>query len=73
MLAQSGEPEAARWEFAKFLRYAGPTGLFAEELAPDGAQWGNYPQAFTHLGVIMVSQALDTALDAEMTSRTRGV
>jgi GH15 family glucan-1,4-alpha-glucosidase len=63
VLAISGDPEAARWEFAKFLRHAGPTGLFAEELAPDGAQWGNYPQAFTHLGVIMAAQALDAALD----------
>jgi GH15 family glucan-1,4-alpha-glucosidase len=65
-LAQAGDPEAARWEFTKFLGHAGPTGLFAEELAPDGRQWGNYPQAFTHLGVIMAALALDEALDVPL-------
>ena len=63
-LARSGAVEQAQKLFQGFLDHAGPTGLFAEELTPDGQQLGNYPQAFTHLGVIWVALALDAALDA---------
>ncbi|GAA1996047.1 glycoside hydrolase family 15 protein [Catenulispora subtropica] len=63
-LAGSGEVERARKMFMDFLGHAGPTGLFAEELTPEGEQLGNFPQAFTHLGVIWTALALDTALDA---------
>lgn len=62
-LAQNGAVEQARKLFEGFLGYAGPTGLFAEELTPGGEQLGNYPQAFTHLGVIWAALALDKALD----------
>lgn len=35
------------------LDYASPLGLFAEELDPrTGEQLGNYPQAFSHIGLI---------------------
>ncbi|MFL6115116.1 MAG: glycoside hydrolase family 15 protein [Catenulispora sp.] len=63
-LAGSGDAERARRMFTEFLGHAGPTGLFAEELAADGEQLGNVPQAFTHLGVIWAALALDAALDA---------
>jgi GH15 family glucan-1,4-alpha-glucosidase len=37
----------------RLLGHAGPLGLFAEELDPkSGAHLGNFPQAFTHLGLI---------------------
>ena len=62
-LAQSGAVEQAQKLFEVFLGHAGPTGLFAEELTPRGEQLGNYPQAFTHLGVIWAALALDRALD----------
>ena len=62
-LAHSGSVELAQKLFQRFLGYAGPTGLFAEELTPAGQQLGNYPQAFTHLGVIWAALALDAALD----------
>jgi GH15 family glucan-1,4-alpha-glucosidase len=62
-LAQSGAVEQAQKLFQGFLGHAGSTGLFAEELTPDGRQLGNYPQAFTHLGVIWAALALDKALD----------
>ncbi|NUR31727.1 MAG: glycoside hydrolase family 15 protein [Catenulispora sp.] len=62
-LAGKGDVERARSMFTAFLGHAGATGLFAEELAPHGEQLGNYPQAFTHLGVIWAALALDAALD----------
>ncbi|ACU71075.1 glycoside hydrolase 15-related [Catenulispora acidiphila DSM 44928] len=73
-LAQSGAVEQAQKLFEAFLRHAGPTGLFAEELTPGGQQLGNYPQAFTHLGVIWAALALDEALDrvGDGSSESRG-
>jgi GH15 family glucan-1,4-alpha-glucosidase len=65
-LAGSGDVERARRLFTDFLGHAGPTGLFAEALTPDGEQLGNFPRAFTHLGVIWAALALDAALDAAL-------
>lgn len=46
--------------FKRFLSQASPLGLFAEELEPRTCeQLGNYPLAFTHLGVIHAALALD--------------
>ncbi|MBA3823108.1 MAG: hypothetical protein H0X24_04265 [Ktedonobacterales bacterium] len=45
--------DEAQARFEHLLRYASPLGLFAEEIDPEtGRQRGNYPQAFTHLGLI---------------------
>ena len=71
-LAQSGAVEQSRKLFESFLEHAGPTGLFAEELTPKGRQLGNYPQAFTHLGVIWVALALDKALDRALDGALAG-
>ncbi|MDW5562179.1 MAG: glycoside hydrolase family 15 protein [Methanomassiliicoccus sp.] len=45
--------EEARRIYDRLLSRASPLGLFAEELDPrTGEQLGNFPQAFSHLGVI---------------------
>jgi len=62
-LAQAGRLRDARYAFEKMLTYANHVGLFAEEIGPTGEQLGNFPQAFTHLALIMAATALDTALD----------
>jgi GH15 family glucan-1,4-alpha-glucosidase len=52
-LAMIGETERARSLFEKLLSFAGPLGLYAEEIdAETGHHLGNYPQAFTHLALI---------------------
>ena len=48
-----GEVERARELCEKLLSFAGPLGLYAEEIDPrSGRHLGNYPQAFTHLSLI---------------------
>jgi alpha,alpha-trehalase len=52
-LSEIGEPDQARELTERLLSQAGPLGLYAEELDPrTGRQWGNFPQAFTHLALI---------------------
>lgn len=52
-LALSGRVEEAEKLFTNLLKYASPLGLFAEEIDPDiGEQLGNFPQAFSHIGLI---------------------
>ncbi|MCZ6628864.1 MAG: glycoside hydrolase family 15 protein, partial [SAR324 cluster bacterium] len=51
-LARAGDLDEARFIFEKALGYANHLGLYAEELGPAGEHLGNFPQAFTHLGLI---------------------
>jgi GH15 family glucan-1,4-alpha-glucosidase len=52
-LAVIGEHAAARRLCEKLLSFASPLGLYAEEIdASSGRHLGNFPQAFTHLGLI---------------------
>jgi alpha,alpha-trehalase len=52
-LSEIGEPERARELCGRLLGLAGPLGLYAEEIdAASGRHMGNFPQAFTHLGLI---------------------
>ncbi|MFF8412749.1 glycoside hydrolase family 15 protein [Streptomyces omiyaensis] len=63
-LARAGRVRQARFAFEKMLTYANHVGLFAEEIGPSGEQLGNFPQAFTHLSLIMAATTLDETLDA---------
>ena len=51
--ALAGEVTAARATFERAAAYANDVGLLAEEVDVDGAEMiGNYPQAFSHIGLI---------------------
>ncbi|MFE2989337.1 glycoside hydrolase family 15 protein [Streptomyces sp. NPDC059262] len=63
--ARAGRLPQARYTFEKMQTHANHIGLFAEEIGPSGGQLGNFPQAFTHLSLIMAATTLDEALDAE--------
>jgi GH15 family glucan-1,4-alpha-glucosidase len=58
-LARGGKLAEAHEVFEAALSYANELDLFAEEIEPDtGEALGNFPQAFTHLGVINAAMAL---------------
>jgi GH15 family glucan-1,4-alpha-glucosidase len=58
----SARLDKARLMFEQMLGYANHLGLYAEETGPSGEALGNFPQAFTHLGLISAAYNLDRAL-----------
>ncbi len=61
-LCTSGRVEDARLVFEKMLTYSNHVGLFSEEIGASGEQLGNFPQAFTHLSLIIAAMDLDARL-----------
>lgn len=60
-LARYGKAEEARWIFESMLQRANAVGLFPEEILPETGEFGgNFPQAFTHLGLIDSALTLQT-------------
>ncbi|CAN5256306.1 glycoside hydrolase family 15 protein [soil metagenome] len=58
-LARRGDLAQARDRFERLLSLGNDVGLFAEEMDPDdGSALGNFPQAFTHVGVIAAALSL---------------
>jgi GH15 family glucan-1,4-alpha-glucosidase len=61
-----GSVEEAQDAFDGLLRYANDLGLFAEEIDPStGDALGNFPQAFTHVGLINTALSLSKRLRGE--------
>jgi GH15 family glucan-1,4-alpha-glucosidase len=61
-LARSGQVERARERFELVLSQSSDLGLLAEEIDPhSGEQLGNFPQAFSHVGIISAALAIDAA------------
>ncbi len=61
-LARNGRVEDARRLFARLLALSNDLGLLAEEYdVGHGRQVGNFPQAFSHLTLILAAQAISAA------------
>jgi alpha,alpha-trehalase len=61
-LAQAGEIERAEAIFDRLSGYANDLGLIAEEIdAANGELLGNFPQAFSHIGLIKAAHDIDVA------------
>lgn len=61
-LARSGQVDRARERFEMVLSQANDLGLLAEEIDADtGELLGNFPQAFSHVGVISAALAIEAA------------
>src|SRR5215218_2612679 len=64
-LAKAGELERAEALFDQLAGYANDLGLLAEEIdTQNGEQLGNFPQAFSHIGLITAAWEIDKAREA---------
>jgi GH15 family glucan-1,4-alpha-glucosidase len=58
-LAMAGRTAQAREVFRRAVCYANDVGLLAEEIDPStGEQLGNFPQAFSHIGLVNAAWAI---------------
>ena len=63
--ALAGEVTAARQTFERAVDHANDIGLLAEEVDPGGGEMiGNYPQAFSHIGLVNAAWAITQAEEA---------
>ena len=64
-LAMSGQTARARAVFDRAAAFVNDVGLLAEEVdAHSGELLGNFPQAFSHIGLINAAWAISQAEDA---------
>ena len=61
-LTRAGRLPEARLIFERMLGYSNHLGLYSEQVGSSGEAMGNFPQAFTHLGLISAAFNLDRAL-----------
>lgn len=58
-LAAIGRKDEARGLFERLLARRNPLGLLSEDLAfDDGEAWGNFPQTYSHVGLIIAAMRL---------------
>jgi GH15 family glucan-1,4-alpha-glucosidase len=63
-LAAMGRIEAALKELETLLGYANHLGLFSEDVDPvTGSQWGNFPQTYSHVGLINAVLRITSKID----------
>jgi GH15 family glucan-1,4-alpha-glucosidase len=66
-LAAAGELDRARRKFEQAIAYANDVGLLSEEVDPaTGEMLGNYPQAFSHIGLVNAAWAISVAEREEL-------
>lgn len=63
-LASVGRIEEAQETFEKLLSYGNHLMLFSEDIDEnDGSQWGNFPQAYSHVGLMNAAYRISQKLD----------
>jgi GH15 family glucan-1,4-alpha-glucosidase len=61
-LAMAGQPDRARRVFERAAAFVNEVGLLAEEVDPiSGELLGNFPQAFSHIGLVNAAWAISEA------------
>jgi GH15 family glucan-1,4-alpha-glucosidase len=63
-LACVGRLDDAIREFENLLQYSNHLGLFSEDVDDaTGSQWGNFPQAYSHVGLMNAAYRIAMKLD----------
>ncbi len=62
-LACVGRLDDATKTLDKILTFANTLGIFSEDVGLDGAQWGNFPQTYSHVGLINAAFRIAKKLD----------
>ncbi|MBX7221209.1 MAG: glycoside hydrolase family 15 protein [Blastocatellia bacterium] len=64
-LALAGKLDEAMEMFQFLLKFQNPVGLFSEDIDPQSGQLlGNFPQAYTHVGLIHAAMTIGSLLEA---------
>lgn len=62
-LAYVGRVDDAIRTLDGILKYRNHLGIFSEDVGLDGSQWGNYPQTYSHVGLINAAFRIYKKLD----------
>lgn len=62
-LASVGKVDEALEHLEQLLHYANHLGLFSEDVSLDGGQWGNFPQTYSHVGLMNAVARIATKQD----------
>ncbi|HUQ97722.1 MAG TPA: glycoside hydrolase family 15 protein [Chitinophagaceae bacterium] len=62
-LACVGRTKDAQNILDKLLTFSNHLGIFSEDVALDGSQWGNFPQTYSHVGLINAAFRIAKKLD----------
>ena len=64
-LACVGRLDEAIKYFGNLISYSNHVGLLSEDVsAADGSMWGNFPQAYSHVGLLNAAKRIERKLDA---------
>jgi GH15 family glucan-1,4-alpha-glucosidase len=70
-LAATGRTTEAEQVLHRAAAFVNDLGLLAEQVDRDGGALGNFPQAFSHLGLVLACEALVTATEARTAAGSR--
>ncbi len=62
-LACVGRVDDAMENLQKLLQFSNHLGIFSEDVGTDGSQWGNFPQTYSHVGLINAAFRIARKLD----------
>lgn len=62
-LACVGRIDDARKNLEQLFQFSNHLGIFSEDVSEDGSQWGNFPQTYSHVGLINAAFRIARKLD----------
>jgi glucoamylase len=62
-LACVGRVDDAQKNLDQLLQFSNHLGIFSEDVGEDGSQWGNFPQTYSHVGLINAAFRIAKKLD----------